>query len=55
MIKEPEYLHVYLANNGSIAIKQRASLEVMNEDYMGKVKFKDLMEAFRRILETPDE
>lgn len=55
MNKEPEYLHVYLANDGAIAIKQRASLEVMKEDYMGKVKYKDFMDILRNVLEVPNE
>lgn len=50
MNKELEYLHVYLGNNGSVAFKPRASLEVMNEDYIGKVKYKDFMESLRGIL-----
>lgn len=48
--KETDYLYVYLAKDNSVAFKPRASLEVMNEDYMGKVKYKDFMESLRGIL-----
>ena len=54
-ITGPEYLHVYLSDNNELAIKQRASLKVMDEEYIGRVKLKDLTQSFRKILEIPNE
>jgi hypothetical protein len=37
-MKQYKYLYVYLGNDGDFRIKTRASLHVMQETYMGKIK-----------------